>query len=54
LIENGIFHGIGPYAIYIGIENKGLFPLVYNRVGVTWQRQAISGAGWHYKTRMLN
>jgi hypothetical protein len=34
LIENGIFHGIGPYAIYSGIENKGLFQLVYNRVGV--------------------
>jgi len=33
--EHGIFHGIGSYANNNGIENEGLFRLVYNRVGVT-------------------
>ncbi|MCU7850181.1 MAG: hypothetical protein KZQ89_19775 [Candidatus Thiodiazotropha sp. (ex Lucinoma kastoroae)] len=47
MIEHGIFHGIGLYANNNGIENKGLFMLVYNRVGVAdtgiWKRQRQRG-----------
>jgi len=31
---HGIFHGINRYAGKNDIENKGLFRLIYNRVGV--------------------
>jgi hypothetical protein len=34
LIEHGIFYGIGSYANNNGIENKELFRLVCNQVGV--------------------
>jgi len=29
------------------VFSTGLSPAIDNRVGVTWQRQAISGTGWH-------
>jgi hypothetical protein len=32
--EHGILHGINTYASKNGVEGKGLFMLVYNRVGV--------------------
>jgi hypothetical protein len=38
---HGIFHGINRCTGKNDIENKGLFRLVYNRVGVT-------GTGWQY------
>jgi hypothetical protein len=34
LIEHGICHRIGTYISKNSIENKGLFMLVYNRVGM--------------------
>jgi hypothetical protein len=34
LIGHGIFHGIGSDDNNNGIENRGLFRFVYNRVGI--------------------
>jgi len=42
LIEHGAFHGIGSYAKNNGIENKGLFMLVYNQVGIAGSRSTAA------------
>jgi hypothetical protein len=46
LIGHGIYNGIGSDANKNGIENKGLFRLVYNRVGIILRLKIVSANRW--------